>query len=421
MSERGASSKYLLSVHALTFIVSICLTIVLPKVLKANDYVEVMKLIAVVNFIIPICSFGLPTYLMRNYRCNKKKLFFNFASLSLIGICMAIIVLFVMNFITSIDTDIAIIVLFLAFISSLFSVLSSLGRITKDLGLYFSSTFISKFFLLIVLLYIIYLVGEKITYAYYFELWLTVSLITLLIVSVKVHWKIKSNELFSNKDVDNNEYLTFKNSLLFCLPLIFSNLIVMLLPLVERYLLQELIPPEQMVMYLFNVDFFSKISSVFLLTLKVVVFPKIILLPKNTQIFAYRKYFKKLMLFVSAIFMLSPLLAYTFNFIILIPLGNGDLFDIKIATLLILYTMFVSVNYMVLIALIIVNKNKYVILTTTLNIILHVAGIYFLSPIYGALGASVSLLMSSVVSVLVLYFISALEVRKFEKDYCKIY
>jgi O-antigen/teichoic acid export membrane protein len=196
---------------------------------------------------------------------------------------------------------------------------------------------------------------------------------------------------------------------------------VMFLPLVERYLLQGLIDPEQMVLYLFNLDFFSKVSGVMLLTLKVVVFPKIILLPESRKIEVFKKHLKLCVFFAIGLILISPLLTYFFHNVILKPLGHSDLFDKYVSIVMIVYTLTLSINYMILIGLVIINKNKYLIITTTLTLVLHIVGIYMLSPKYGALGASLSLLLSSLVSIIVLFLITYKGIDDFQKNNHKIY
>ncbi|TWO86308.1 hypothetical protein AYI75_04250 [Shewanella algae] len=419
MSDKGANSKYLLSVHALTFIVSILTTVILPKALNNVDYIEAMKLMAVVNVIIPICSFGLPTYLMRYYSCNKSNLISNIFLLGFTGLILSFILLTIFSSVSELSIKVVILVLFIAFISSLFSISGSLGRITQSLSLYFTSTFTPKLLLLCSIMICLYYIRKPIDYSLYLELWLLVSIVTLFFVAGKVRALNKISSL--DKKNDNKNNLTYKTSLFFCVPLVFSNLMAMFLPLVERYLLQGLIAPEQMVLYLFNLDFFSKVSGVMLLTLKVVVFPKIILLPENRKVEAFKKYLKLCVLFAIGLILISPLLTYFFHNVILKPLGHSDLFDKYVSIVMIVYTLILSINYMVLIGLVIINKNKYLIITTTLTLVLHVAGIYILSPKYGALGASLSLLISSIVSVIVLFLITYKGIDGFQKNNHKIY
>ncbi|WP_219811914.1 hypothetical protein, partial [Vibrio jasicida] len=96
-----------------------------------------------------------------------------------------------------------------------------------------------------------------------------------------------------NKSIEIKQIV---NVLGYCIPLAFANILVMFLPLMERTLIEQQLSLNELAQYVFNFEIASKFTTVFLLCLKLIVWPNIVDSNNSKEKYKYKKYGAILML-----------------------------------------------------------------------------------------------------------------------------
>lgn len=415
MKNGRGSNKALLIIHGLTFLISIFFSTLLPKVLGIEEYITVMQITAFINLLLPIGTFSAPTFLIRQYNSlDRAELLKLIIQLFFIGAAIVIgIVLIAFLGLELLSLNAALLVFLISIFSSLLTTITALARIQSNFYLYFFTTIFVK--LLVILILIFYYSKEFLTVNQFFFLWGGSSLCVLLLALIFLRKPLelaKSN----NGVVLDTELTSLKEILLFCFPMVIANIITMLLPLIERYFLEGYISSDELALYIFNVDILAKISAIILLMLKVVIFPKIMLSKKDIQIDLFYMYLKKVSLFVGIFALSSPLQAYLFGFFIIEILGYVNYYDFYVAVLLIIFSLITPLNYMLTIGLVLINKNKFLLISTTITLVLHIAGMLLLGKRYAAFGVSLSLVISILISSIILFFYTLVKIHEYKKN-----
>ncbi|TMN77042.1 MULTISPECIES: hypothetical protein [unclassified Pseudoalteromonas] len=415
MSKGRGDNKILLFVHGLTFLVSIIFSLLLPKALGVQDYIIVMQITAFINFLLPICAFASPTLMIRQYNSlDRSVLFLQIIKLYLLGsLLVTAIIVFTLLYLDVMTINIAILVFFITLFSSVLTGIAAFARAQTLLFLYSLCTILVKLNLLLIVTF--FYIDNTLSATHLLFLWTLSGGIVLFLAFVYMEQPLSIAKLNSDV-VEKNELLNMNEVIVFCFPVVFANLLTMLLPLLERFLLGGLISSGDLALYLFNIDILAKFSSVILLALKVVVFPKIMLTKKGLQVELFYTYLKKVSIIIFFVFLASPFLSYLYGVIIAKFIGYNEYYDFYVVILLITYSLVIPFNYMLTIGLVIINKNKFLLVSTSMTLFLHVVGILVFSEKYAALGASSSLFFSFLISSLILLFYTLVKVNEYKSN-----
>lgn len=410
-------NRRLLISHVWTFISSFILAAILPKVLDVSDYILVMQVIAVVGLFVPLCTFAAPTYLMRQYRsvhgdCLIKVV----AKLFALGLTLSTLIIIPIKFLyieRVTEVSIYIVLTVIVALTALLGILSGLSRMQSDGQLYFHSIATTKILTLIFL--VVFSLLFTISANDYIYIWCSALLITFALLFRRAKKSI--NILLKNKKSGNAIAPSFKDSFFFCYPVVISNALVVALPFIERVAMPSVISNENVALYIFNVDLVGKVSAVFLLVLKVVVFPNILRFDLKEQVTQYHLYLKKLVLFLTAACIVSYVMVFSFLDRVYELFGFGDFFNAKVICMVIASFGLIAVNYMFTIALAIVKKNEVLILTTVTTLVLHYIGIYYLGSTFGVVGVSLSYFISVGVVTIILGFFSNGSLNAYKENF----
>lgn len=420
MRKRQGSSKALLIIHAITFLISIIFSASLPKLLGVQDYIVVMQISALINFLLPICAFASPTLFIKKYNfTDRLSLFRQVLKLYSLGTLTVLISIFIFfNFLGEIDYKIAVHTFVITMFTSFLVGITTFARVESKVLLYAVSTILIKLNVLVIVS--VFYGSESLSTSQFLAVWSYSSVFVFLLSLILMKSPVK-NALMNVGVEANHEIENFKQMLVFCSPIVFANVLTMLLPFFERYILDGLIDKDGLALYLFNIDILSKVSSILLLVLKVVIYPRIMLSNKNAQIKLFSSYLKNVFFICLIVILSSPLISFVYGLLIKGVLGYVNYYDMGVSLFLISYSMIVPLNYILSIGLVITNKNKFLMISTSLTLIMHMIGVNILSSNYGVLGVSFSLFFSIVITSLVLYFYTKVKVNEYEKNYCKIH
>ncbi|MDG2644853.1 oligosaccharide flippase family protein [Vibrio parahaemolyticus] len=380
-----------ISSHIITFISGLILTLLLPRFLSVSDYASLSIEISLLNMLLPIATFGLTPYIIRNFKKQetmtyhlRDTVFFLFV----IGNALAFFIFALYLFIKT--GAVNVITLFLVvssiIVTSLITVSSGLYRVKKEPIKYFCVVSLSKFFLLVFVLSSIFYFHYWENEYYFFSLLISGLLVALI---CKGDMLPKRN---INKTTKCSDYV---KSIFFCLPIVISNVLVMFVPFLERTVIDTMLSKDILAQYVFNFEVSSKISAVVLLSLKILIWPNIVDSSEKEEKAKYKKYGLKVVFVlistVAIIFVFGRPLYEIMIDLFLSESYNNFIVFLYAVTFSALSVLLYYINLSVLLS------GKTYIMTIGCLIISfsHYTGLVYLVPIYGVIGACIS----SVVSV----------------------
>ena len=413
-ANKKKSNKLLLLSHIWTFIAGLLLAVLLPKVLVISEYIIAMKVIALIGILIPVCSFAVPTFLIRQYNNSKgNELVIVIGKLLGIGFFISIITLLFFNLFSQFGIyNYKILIAIIVFLSAGLNILGASARMQSDAILYFHAIATSKI-ITILFVCVCYIMGNM-SVDTFLEIWLLSLIITILIASKRV--KFSYLKLIDNKKSHSFDVLTTRSAFIFCYPIVISNCLIVIIPLIERILLPSIISENDLALYVFNMDVFGKIGSIFLLVLKVIVFPSILKVSKREQYHEYIKYFKVLLFLEVIIFLVTMIFVTSFGCFIYTYFGLNGFFDPIVILIIVAIFIISTINYMFTIGLAIVGDNKVLLVTTAITLISHTIGMIFIGREFGVQGIAFSYLLSVILSSVILGFFSFRKLNVFEKN-----
>lgn len=411
----------LLLIHAWTFISSLLLAVLLPKIFDEGEYIRVMQLLSLVSLITPIFSFAVPTYIMRHLnKLHGNELVKISLKLLLLGAALSIIllILFCINTGYLNEPSYLLCVSAICFLQAILLSYSALARMNGVTSLYFNTVALPKVLLFTVIIFIFYF-EEIINYQLYLFIWLGSLLVTSLISIKKVNSLTKG--LYKSEcNKCDGVVKSFKEPFVFCYPIVLSNVLVVALPFLERFILPGQLDSTEVAMYIFNIDLIGKVTAVSILFLKVIVFPNILKMKIEVQCAKYHQYLRLVLILAASVFISMALLTSTFVRDIYVSMGYSIFFNSFVFKCVLFGSLLFSINYMFTIALAIVSDNAPLLKSTALTLSLHTFGILVVFKSSGVEGIAFSFVISMLLSSIYLGVIALRRLTKYEKNLCKI-
>jgi O-antigen/teichoic acid export membrane protein len=402
-----------LSAHAVTFIISLLLTILFPYYLGVEEYANYAIIISIINFLIPIATLGTIPFIIRNYKNQSnrafdlswvtKRLFFS-------GCVMSTGILIVVIQFSRVELQlIQIFAIILAVISSAaLTVASGFYRASGDGWSYFTAIGVQKVALILIICACFYYSSDLNNVNGYFIALLSSTILSILIVKFNIFPK---NE---NKQKNIQSYVI---GVKYCLPIAFSNLLVMAIPLIERVIITTDLTSVALAQYVFNFDISTKLSAVILIVLKVIVWPKIVVGDATEETIRYKKVLKYgvliVVIYLVAIVFLS---SYGYNGLMKWIFPSKPLANINIFLLSLIYSSLIIISYLVNMGLLLTGKTKIMLFSCLVTLLLHLLGMMVLIPTYGVIGAALSICFAQFFNIIISYLLNLKYIKRHKNN-----
>lgn len=400
--------SYLLA-HFVSFLASVSLTVMLAKYLSVSEFGRYGVWLSVLNFLLPIATLSMSPYIIRNIKNGSFSTYGFLKTVSVLFFLglLAAGAIFLMIFICMPQLGgsyVSGMVFYWALASSAVLVLAAaFGRALDKPLFYLLNVGGQKTISLILLLLIMCLATTPMVEHYFMASAASSSIVVAGIGFVSYF------HIFS----DQNARTKIRDGLRFCVPVVVANSLVLALPLIERAVLFGWAEPGDLGRYVFNFEMVAKFLSVILLVMKVVVFPSVIGGNKENEIVRYRWYFRNLLFLLALALCLAQVFVYFAYDWVLSVSGMSEYADRKIFMFATFYSVMLILGYMLNVGVMVTGKTKFMSYGAALMLMCHVAGLYIMVPVFGVYGAAMSLVMSQAIHLLVLYFFSEKEIRKY--------
>lgn len=281
-------------------------------------------------------------------------------------------------------------------------VISSYYRASQQQVSYFILICISKIIFVTIFIVLLYLYDFN-----YLNYYMISVCLSILISFTFLRFKFKSEKLLLDKRL--------KLGMLFCLPVLFANLIVMLLPLFERAYLIDRVDSVSLAQYIFNFELGAKVSALFLLFMKIIVWPHITDKKSQRERIKYYKVGKYLLpsLVVMAFMgmFLEPLYKYFIDFF------KPEYSNYKYFYLAVLYSCVVVFNYYINLGFLLTSRTYLMTISCLMTLIIHVLCVVLITPKYGVSGVAVSLILSMFLSSIIVGCINYKRLSRFGDEH----
>lgn len=405
-----AKYKYLSS-HIVSFGASVATTLVLARLLGAAEFGRYGVWLAILNFLVPVVTFGMTPYIIRNIKTERYRDFAFYKSVRYM-------------FAAGVSAGATILIAIVAFIPDLnvFSIssLAFSGMLVSAAGLVIFSAFNRA--KNEPNLYFVNVGGQKITHLFLIVIAATVlpvfTVDLFFICGALAFTMIGAFLWFRGGSFYHVEMGSPRlgPGMRFCIPVILTNALVLALPLVERTVLVRWVKLDELGIYVFNLDLVAKFSASLLLIMKLLIFPSVMSTDKGMEVFRYRQYLKK----VIGSCLVGVALLFIFSIggyeRVLGLISMSDYENARIFGLAIVYSGMIVVGYMISIGVMITGKTTIMTYSAVLMIVAHVAALYFTVPLFGIYGAGYSLVASQALYVLCLYLLCERELGRYVQN-----
>jgi len=389
-----------LAAHAVAFCGGLGLTFLMPQLFPVESYAKYAWLSSILNFVVPLASFGLPPVIIRNYKNGSER---NFSLKQLvkycgyIGLALSSSVTIGIGLIQGIEWGIVLLIIATAVTSAHLIIRASGYRAGRAGGLYFITVAAQKPLLAVLLVAFLFL-GLKRNFEVFLLAYIASNLICILLA--RKHY-LPSDE---NKSRETPEKLSAPLKL--CLSLTFMNAVVMLAPVLDRSFLISVGDEQILAEYGFNSEFAQKILATLLILMKVAVYPRIF---TGVRLEEKRRYYQTLYrcsgFGLCAIVLIWLLIPYLYNpllNILSVPSDyqNSDLFALQAS-----YAVLNLLTYIALIGTIMAGRSYVVSCGAILFLIIQAIGLYLLVPKFSGIGAALALIIAQ--GFLLIFYLAA--------------
>lgn len=380
--------------HLVTFVVSVIATLITPKVLGVEGYAQYAVVYALINFLIPISSFGLVPFIIRNFK-NRDGRAFDLHKVSLIlfwiGTLLASLVLILQAWLAEsklFQRSDYLVVLGAVISTASLVVASGYYRAADKAKIYFLLVAGQKILALVSFLLIFYFVRNDYLAFFY----------GIVLSNIVVAFLVRFRLFPPDEGKLGIEQIAVP--LKVCAAIMCSNALLLFLPWFERQFLFSHISSLELSKYVFNAELTAKLLAGVLLVLKVVVYPKVMSGSPAAEVAAYHRAMKGGAIVVCLVYLLAiavsyyfyePLLKWFFSDTSFSSLGY---FQFQMA-----YSCLVVVSYISYIGVMLTGKTLLMVLGSIALVAIDLSCLLLLVDGFGAYAAIIGLVIGQLASI----------------------
>jgi O-antigen/teichoic acid export membrane protein len=212
---------------------------------------------------------------------------------------------------------------------------------------------------------------------------------------------------------------SLKKTIKFGFPHVVSTLGYTLFMITDRFMLKWLSTPDELGKYGFGFRIANFVNLIFVQTIGMSYFPSVM---HNENKLDNMRYYRKMLTYYCFLmgFLILGFLFYYKEILWVVGKNPKYWEGLKVVPILSLSFMVMGMNYFVQIGLFLKNKTKYYLIPSFFAIIINVIINYILIPVYGILGAAISVLVAQIIYTSILTFISG-KFMKVDYEWGKIF
>ena len=396
----------------MTFICSFVVILILPYYLNDAQYSNYALVSSMINFFIPIATFGLIPFIIRNYN-NSEHRGFNLRYVAIavftFGVLSSLLIYGLISIVVVNDElgEYKYLIPVVFILSALSTVASGYYRASNKPKKYFHVIAGQKIILCVGVIFIFYFI-EEFRSAYVF------FLITAL--SICLSLALTKLDIFPTLENKEKEVVSIFYGLKYCAPIAISNVLLMTIPFYERIFITNYLTSIQFSQYVFNFELASKITAIILLLLKVIIWPKIAIGSPKEEIKKYY-YITKRLFFIVVLFAILSIFVSKFIYedIMLVIYSDNRVSNVTLFIAAMLFSTFVILLYIVNLGFLLTGNTNVMMLVYVLILLSHISLLYYMMPLYGLNGVVYSIILSQFLGLIFSLCLSRTFLIKYEK------